>query len=66
MWKGELALGNETFDPRQLDPLARENLHVQQVVIANDGKHRGIGVLEQIVAGPYAPGGFTQFFDGAQ
>ncbi|HTO58132.1 MAG TPA: hypothetical protein VMJ74_10060 [Pseudomonadales bacterium] len=66
MWKGELATGKESFDPRQLDPLARENLHVQQVVIANDGKRRGIGVLEQIVAGPYAPGGFTQFFDGAK
>ena len=66
MWKGELATGKESFDPRQLDPLARENLHVQQVVIANDGKRRGIGVLEQIVAGPYAPAGFTQFFDGAK
>ncbi len=66
MWKGELALGGESFDPRQLDPLARENLHVQQVVRAADGKRTGVGVLEQIVAGPYAPAGFTQFFDGAK
>ena len=66
MWKGELALGGETFDPRQLDPLARENLHVQQVVKASDGTREGVGVLEQICVGPYAPAGFTDFFDGAK
>ncbi len=66
MWKGELALGGESFDPRQLDLLARENLHVQQVVRATDGSRTGIGVLEQIVVGPYAPAGFEQFFDGAK
>jgi hypothetical protein len=66
MWKGELALGGESFDPRQLDPLARENLHVQQVVKASDGQRQGIGVLEQVVVGPYAPAGFSQFFDGAK
>ena len=66
MWKGELATGSESFDPRQVDLLARENLHVQQVVRADDGARRGIGVLEQIVVGPYAPAGFTEFFDGAK
>jgi hypothetical protein len=66
MWKGELAVGGESFDPRQIDPLARENIHVQQVVRASDGTRQGIGVLEQIVIGPYAPAGFTEFFDGAK
>lgn len=66
MWKGELAFGAESFDPRQLDMLAPENLHVQQVVRASDGTRNGVGVLEQIVVGPYAPAGFTQFFDGAK
>lgn len=65
MWKGELATGGESFDPRQVDLLARENLHVQQVVKASDGTRQGIGVLEQIVIGPYAPGGFNSFLDGA-
>lgn len=65
MWKGELATGGESFDPRQLDLLARENLHVQQVVKASDGTREGIGVLEQIVIGPYAPGGFKGALDGA-
>ncbi len=65
MWKGELEIGGESFDPRQLDPLAPENLHVQQVVRASDGTRNGTGVLEQVVIGPYAPAGFTQFLDGA-
>lgn len=66
MWKGELELGGESFDPQQLDMLARENLHVQQVVRASDGEQEGIGVLEQICIGPYAPARFTDFFDGAK
>jgi len=66
MWKGELATGSESFDPRQLDMLAREHLHTQQVVRASDGERSGIGVLEQVVIGPYAPAGFTEFFDGAK
>lgn len=66
MWKGELEIGHESFDPRQLDPLAPEHLHVQQVVRATDGTRTGVGVLEQIVIGPYAPAGFTQFLDGAK
>lgn len=65
MWQGELEIGGESFDPRQVDLLARENLHVQQVVRATDGKQTGIGVLEQICIGPYAPAGFKDFFDGA-
>jgi hypothetical protein len=66
MWKGELAVGGESFDPRQIDPLSPHNLHTQQVVRASDGERRGVGVLEQICIGPYAPAGFTEFFDGAK
>lgn len=66
MWKGELKLGGESFDPQALDPLALENLHVQQVVRARDGRQSGVGVLEQICVGPYAPAGFEGFLDGAR
>jgi hypothetical protein len=66
MWKGEEALGGESFDPRQLDMLDRENIHVQQVVRASDGQRKGVGVLEQICIGPYAPAGFERFLDGAR
>ncbi len=66
MWKGELEIGSESFDPSGLDPLAPENLHVQQVVRASDGDGRtGVGVLEQAVVGPYSPAGFVSMLDGA-
>ena len=65
-WHGELELGNETYDLDELDLLRPENIHVQQVVTATDGDGRqGIGVLEQVVIGPYAPAGFEQILDGA-
>lgn len=63
-WKGELAIGHESFDPRQLDYTSPENIHNQQVVHASDGEREGVGVLETIIIGPYKPGGFTDFFDG--
>lgn len=65
-WQGELATGHESFDPEDLDLLRPENLHVQQVVRASDGEQQGIGVLEQIVIGPYRPSGFADFLDGAR
>ncbi len=65
VWQGELEIGHESFDPEALDLLAPENIHVQQVVKASDGERTGIGVLEQIVVGPYAPAGFTGVADGA-
>jgi hypothetical protein len=55
MWKGKLEIGGESFDPQELDPLAPEHLHVQQLVRANDGERTGVGVLEQICLGPYEP-----------
>jgi hypothetical protein len=66
MWKGELEIGHEAFDPMTLDPLSPENLHVQQVVRATDGTRTGVGVLEQVCIGPYAPAGFDALFDGAK
>ena len=63
-WQGELATGFESFDPEAIDLLALEHLHVQQVVIAHDGHKTGIGVMEQLVIGPYAPAGFVGLNDG--
>lgn len=65
-WKGELAIHGESWDPADLDPMAPDNLHVQQVVRASDGTRSGVGVLEQIAVGPYAPAGFTDLLDGAR
>jgi hypothetical protein len=66
VWKGELEIGSESFDPAKISPLAMENIHVQQVVRASDGKRIGIGVLEQVCFGPYQPAGFVDFLDGAK
>ena len=63
-WMGDLEVGGESFDPLELDLEAPENIHVQQVVTVSDGERTGIGVLEQIVVGPYRPSGLTGLFDG--
>jgi hypothetical protein len=64
-WKGELAIGGESWKCDALDPLAFENLHIQQVVRARCDGREGVGVLEQIHLGPHAPSGFEEFLDGA-
>lgn len=66
-WQGELAVNGESFEIADLDPLAIDNLHIQQVVKATDDRGReGIGVLEQICVGPYESAGFTELLDGAR
>ena len=65
-WKGELAIGGESWRSAALDEMAFENLHVQQVVRATSGARRGIGVLEQIHLGPQARYGFKEFLDPAR
>lgn len=64
-WKGELALGGESWKTADLDENAFENQHIQQVVRARNGKDVGTGVLEQICIGPYAKYGFKSFLDPA-
>jgi hypothetical protein len=66
LWKGELALGGESWKESELDPLAFENQHIQQVVRATlPSGEQGIGVLEQIAFGPHARYGFREFLDPA-
>jgi hypothetical protein len=64
-WKGELAISSESWDLEEIDPLAPGNIHIQEVVRVRDGSSQGVGVLEQLVVGPYPRYGFTQFFDAA-
>ncbi len=64
-WHGDLEVHGESFDPAELDLTAPENIHVQQVATVTDGERTGIGVLEQIVVGPYEPSGLTGLFDGS-
>jgi len=65
-WKGELAIGGESWRCDDLDEMAFENLHIQQVVMATSGSKQGVGVLEQIHLGPQARYGFKEFLDPAR
>jgi hypothetical protein len=64
-WKGDLAIGGEKWKSADLDEMALENLHVQQVMMATSGGQKGIGVLEQIHIGPHTRYGFKEFLDPA-
>jgi hypothetical protein len=65
MWKGELAYAGESWKVADLDPMAYENQHLQQVVRATSGDQVGIGVLEQIAFGPHSRYGFKELLDPA-
>ena len=65
-WQGELRIGGEQWKDSDLNPLALENLHIQQVVIARCGDKVGHGVLEQLHIGPSSSHGFKDWFDGAE
>jgi hypothetical protein len=69
MWKGENALGCDTY---QLDGINENDprfLHVQAFVTARlegPGMERdGVGVFEQLIIGPHAPSGFRELLDPA-
>ncbi len=64
-WKGEEAVGVESWRLDELDPLALQHLHVQQLCRVRVGDEVGTGVLEQLVIGPHEPSGFTGLADGA-
>ena len=65
-WKGELAIGGESWKTDDVNPLALENVHIQQVMRARMDGLEGIGALEQMCIGPHATSGFEQFLDGAK
>lgn len=65
VWKGEQALGFESWKLADLDPLAPHHLHVQALCRARAGDREGTGILEQLVIGAHAPSGFKGLLDGA-
>lgn len=64
-WHGELVIDAESWTDGDLDPLAVENIHIQQVVRASCGSKVGHGILEQMHIGPSSSFGFSDWFDGA-
>jgi hypothetical protein len=64
-WHGGPIVSDEQLDLDSLDPLEYANIHVQHVVRATCGDESGLGVLEQLVIGPYEPTGLRGLLDGA-
>ena len=64
-WHGGPIVSDEQLDLDALDPLEYANVHVQHVVRATCGDESGLGVLEQLVIGPYEPTGLHGLLDGA-
>ncbi|MBK9178091.1 MAG: hypothetical protein IPM45_00725 [Acidimicrobiales bacterium] len=64
-WKGEAAVGGDSWVLAELDPLAPQHVHVQQLCRARWRGRDGVGVLEQLVIGPHEASGFGSLFDGA-
>jgi hypothetical protein len=62
---GESYVVGESLEIATLDRLDYHNLHVQQVVRATRRGQEGLGVLETLIIGPYAPMGLTALLDGA-
>ncbi|MEW6271204.1 MAG: hypothetical protein AB1689_18130 [Thermodesulfobacteriota bacterium] len=66
VWHGELAVAGESWKTAELDEMAIENQHVQQVMRATMDGEQGIGVMEQLAFGPYPRYGLTEFLDPAR
>jgi hypothetical protein len=64
-WHGGPIVNDEQLNLDTLDPLEYANIHVQHVVRASCGDEVGLGVLEQLVIGPYEPTGLHGLLDGA-
>lgn len=69
-FKGELAVGYDTYDLANVDDNSPAFLHIQAFSKATltlpDGVQKtGAGVLEQLLVGPHAPSGFKELLDPA-
>jgi hypothetical protein len=65
MWHDELATTDLRWRLDDVDPQAPTSLHVQQLVTANWGGRKGVGVLEQLALGNHDPTGLSGLYDGS-
>jgi hypothetical protein len=64
--QGALKVEREDIALTELNPLQADNLHVQAICSAkSDTGETGVGIFEQLILGPYAPFGLSEYFDGA-
>jgi hypothetical protein len=68
-WKGELAIGGDSWTIDECTNMDLPNQHIQSVVKATlsgpKGGEEGVGVMEQIHIGPSKRYGFKEFLDPA-
>ena len=62
-WHGELAVGGDSWRLDEIDPMAPQNLHIQQLCRVTLDGEPGCGILEQIAIGPHHPSGLTGILD---
>ena len=62
-WHGELEVGADSWRLDGIDPMARHNLHIQQLCRVTIDGRPGCGILEQIALGPHRPSGLTGLLD---
>jgi len=65
-WKGEEAIGSESWKLDEVDPSDFRFQHIQWLCRARLGNQTGVGTLEQLTFGPHRPSGFTELLDGAR
>lgn len=67
-WKGNLAVERETIDLNTIMAARPDHLHIQALsrvtAVSGSDTKLGIGVLEQLIVGPYEPLGLESLFDG--
>jgi hypothetical protein len=64
-WKGDEAIGSESWNLDDLDLLDYKHIHAHQVCRARTGDQTGVGTLETVVFGRHDPSGFKSILDGA-
>jgi len=65
VWKGEEAIGGESWRLEEIDPLDYKHIHVHHIGRASDGERSGVGTLETLCFGRHEPSGFASILDGA-
>jgi hypothetical protein len=65
VWKGEEAIGGESWRLDEIDLLDYKHIHNHQVCRATMGDRSGVGTLETICFGRHDPSGFASVLDGA-
>jgi len=64
-WHGGPVVDGEVLELSTLNPLDHPNIHIQHIVKATSARGTGIGVLEQLIIGPYEPAHLEGLLNGA-